>query len=201
MGDFVSIDFNSVLAHVIAKDGECVSMRVLRGGLVGQNKAVAVERDIPMPAFTEKDLACLRLGCDVGLSHFALSFAGCGEDVAQLRLLVGEGAFVISKIESRSGLRNLEEIALASDALLIDRGDLSRQVPIELLPQIQKSVIQRAKSVPCRVYVATNLLESMVTMPTPTRAEVNDIYNTLADGADGLVLAAETAIEIGRAHV
>ena len=112
----------------------------------------------------------------------------------QLRRLVGEDAFVISKIESRSGLKNLEEIAAGSDALLIDRGDLSRQVPIELLPQTQKSVIQRAKAVRCRVYVATNLLESMVTMPYPTRAEVNDIYNTLADGADGLVLAAETAI-------
>jgi len=193
-GDFVSIDFNSVLVQVIARDSDCVSMRVLQGGLVGQNKAVTVERDIPMPALTDKDLAALALGCEMGLSHFALSFAGRGEDVQQMRRLVGEAAFVISKIESRSGLENLEEIAAGSDALLIDRGDLSRQVPIELLPQTQKSVIQRARDVGCRVYVATNLLESMVSLPTPTRAEVNDIYNTLADGADGLVLAAETAI-------
>jgi ATP sulfurylase len=193
-GDFVSIDFNSALVQVIAKDSDCVSMRVLRGGLVEQNKAVAVERDIPMPPLTEKDRACLALGCEMGLSHFALSFASRGEDVEYLRRLVGEGAFIISKIESRSGLKNLEQIASRSDALLIDRGDLSRQVPIELLPQIQKNVIQRAKNVACPVYVATNLLESMVTRPTPTRAEVNDIYNTLADGADGLVLAAETAI-------
>jgi ATP sulfurylase len=167
---------------------------VLQGGLVGQNKAVTVERDIPMPALTDKDRAALALGCEMGLSHFALSFASRGEDVQQVRRLVGQGAFVISKIESRSGLENLEEIAAGSDALLIDRGDLSRQVPIEMLPQTQKSVIQRAKAVGCPVYVATNLLESMVSMPTPTRAEVNDIYNTLADGADGLVLAAETAI-------
>ncbi len=194
LGDFVSIDFNSALVQVIAKDSEGVSMRVLQGGLVGQNKAVTVERDIPMPPLTDKDLAALKLGCEMGLSHFALSFAGRGEDVQQMRRLVGEGAFIISKIESRSGIENLEEIAASSDALLIDRGDLSRQVPIELLPQTQKSVIQRTKAVACRVYVATNLLESMVSMPTPTRAEVNDIYNTLADGADGLVLAAETAI-------
>jgi ATP sulfurylase len=193
-GDFVSIDFNSVLVQVIAKDSDCVSMRVLQGGLVGQNKAVTVERDIPMPPLTDKDQAALRLGRDMGLCHFALSFASRGEDVQQLRRLVGEGAFVISKIESRSGLENLEEIAAGSDALLIDRGDLSRQVPIEMLPQTQKSVIQRAKALACPVYVATNLLESMVSMPVPTRAEVNDIYNTLADGADGLVLAAETAI-------
>jgi pyruvate kinase len=194
LGDFVSLDFNSTLAQVIAKDSDCVSMRILQGGLVGQNKAVTVERDIPMPSLTDKDEAALTLGCEMGLSHFALSFASRGEDVQQIRRLVGESAFVISKIESHSGLENLEEIAAGSDALLIDRGDLSRQVPIELLPQTQKSVIQRAKSIACPVYVATNLLESMVSMPTPTRAEVNDIYNTLADGADGLVLAAETAI-------
>lgn len=193
-GDFVSIDFNSVLVQVIDKDDDYVSMRVLRGGLVGQNKAVTVERHIPMAPLTEKDMAAVSMGCDMGVTHFALSFAGRGGDVQYLRRLVGESAFIISKIESRSGVENLEEIAAASDALLIDRGDLSRQIPIELLPQTQKSIIRRAKKADRRVYVATNLLESMVSMPTPTRAEVNDIYNTLADGADGLVLAAETAI-------
>ena len=194
LGDFVSIDFNSVLVQVIAREEDCVLMRVLQGGLVGQNKAVTVERDIPMPPLTDKDEAALVLGLEMGLSHFALSFASRGEDVQYLRRIVGKEAFVISKIESRSGLRNLEEIAAGSDALLIDRGDLSRQVPIEMLPQTQKRIIQRAKAVGRRVYVATNLLESMVLLPNPTRAEVNDIYNTLADGADGLVLATETAI-------
>jgi pyruvate kinase len=193
-GDFVSIDFNSALVQVIGKESDCVLMRVLQGGLVGQNKAVTVERDIPMLPLTEKDVAALTLGREMGLSHFALSFASRGDDVQYIRSIAGENAFIISKIESRSGLKNLEEIAAGSDALLIDRGDLSRQVPIELLPQTQKSIIQRARAVACRVYVATNLLESMVSTPTPTRAEVNDIYNTLADGADGLVLAAETAI-------
>jgi len=194
VGDFISIDFNSVLVQVIEKDPEGVLMRVLQGGLVGQNKAVTVERDISMPPLTDKDEASIALGKGMGLTHFALSFANRGEDVQYIRGLVGDDAFLISKIESRSGLDNLEQIAAGSDALLIDRGDLSRQVPIELLPKAQKSIIQRARSMDCRVYVATNLLESMVSTPTPTRAEVNDIYNTLADGADGLVLAAETAI-------
>lgn len=194
LGDFISIDFNSALVQVIGKESDCIVMRVLQGGLVGQNKAVTVERDIPMPPLTGKDVAALTLGREMGLSHFALSFASRGEDVQYTRNIVGENAFIISKIESRSGLQNLEEIAAGSDALLIDRGDLSRQVPIELIPQTQKSIIQRARAVGCRVYVATNLLESMVSRPTPTRAEVNDIYNTLTDGADGLVLAAETAI-------
>jgi pyruvate kinase len=194
VGDFISLDFNSALVQVIAMEENFVSMRVLQGGLVGQNKAVTVERDIPMPPLTEKDIPALALGREMGLSHFALSFASSGADVRYIRSIAGENAFIISKIESRSGLNNLEEIAAGSDALLIDRGDLSRQVPIELLPQTQKSIIQRARATACRVYVATNLLESMVSIPNPTRAEVNDIYNTLADGADGLVLAAETAI-------
>ncbi len=193
-GDFVSIDFNSVLTQVIANDGETSVMRVLRGGLVGQNKGVTVERDIHMPPLTAKDLSAIDVGLRMGIDVFALSFANHGDDVAALRELVGNEAFVISKIESSSGLANLEEIALASNALLIDRGDLSREVPIEVLPQTQKSIIDRAKSFERPVYVATNLLESMVLVPNPTRAEVNDIYNTLLDGADGLVLAAETAI-------
>ncbi len=194
LGDFVSIDFNSALAQVIGRENDCVLMRVLQGGLVGQNKAITVERDIPMPPLTDKDEAALSLGRKMGLTHFALSFANRGEDVQYMRRIVGQDAFVFSKIESRSGLDNLEEIARGSDALLIDRGDLSRQVPIEMLPQTQKRIIQRAKAAGRLVYVATNLLESMVSLPNPTRAEVNDIYNTLADGADGLVLAAETAI-------
>lgn len=193
-GDFVSIDFNSVLTQVISKDEDTVVMRVLRGGLVGQNKGVTVERDIPMAPVTDKDLEAIAIGLEMGVRAYALSFANRGEDVAKLRDLVGNDAFIISKIESSSGMANLEEIALGSNALLIDRGDLSRQVPIELLPQTQKSIIDRAKSFDRPVYVATNLLESMVSVSTPTRAEVNDIYNTLLDGADGLVLAAETAI-------
>lgn len=193
-GDFVSIDFNSVLTQVISKDDDTITMRVLRGGLVGQNKGVTVERDIPMPPLTAKDLAALEVARELRIEVFALSFANRGDDVMALRDLVGDGAFIISKIESRSGMLNFEEIALGSDALLVDRGDLSRQVPIELLPQTQKRILERAKSFDKPVYVATNLLESMVSMSTPTRAEVNDIYNTLLDGADGLVLAAETAI-------
>ena len=149
-----------------------------------------------MPPLTEKDRACVEVALEMGLSNFALSFANRAEDVRALRDLVGNDARIISKIECRNGLANLEEIASASDALLIDRGDLSREVSLEQIPRIQKAIIRKAKSLGRPVYVATNLLESMVQNPTPTRAEINDIYNTLTDGADGLVLAAETAIGI-----
>ncbi|CAN7630088.1 pyruvate kinase [Mesorhizobium sp. LjNodule214] len=194
VGDFISIDFNAVLTQVVEKDNEAVILRVLNGGELGQNKAVTVQRTLEMPPLTEKDLAAIAIGRRMGIRHFALSFAHRASDVDGIRAKAGAGAIIISKIECLSGLRNLAAIAEKSDAILIDRGDLSREVPIEQIPAIQKMIIRNAKAHGAKVYVATNLLESMTSAPTPTRAEVNDVYNTLADGADGLVLAAETAI-------
>jgi pyruvate kinase len=193
VGDFVSLD-SVVLAQVTDVEPDRATLRVLAGGPVGRNRAVTVERDIPMPPLTPKDRAILAIGRELGIRHVALSFANRASDLEAIRAAAGPDASVISKIECRAGLRNLAEIAQRSDALLIDRGDLSRQVPIERIPATQKRIIQRAKEAGRPVYVATNLMESMVTAPHPTRAEVNDVYNTLMDGADGLVLAAETAI-------
>jgi pyruvate kinase len=130
----------------------------------------------------------------MGVDHYALSFANRPEDVREMRELIGAGSTLISKIESRSGVTYLEEIARLSDAILIDRGDLSRQVPLQQIPALQKDIIKRVKTIGRPVYVATNLLESMVHSPVPTLAEINDIYNTLNDGASCLVLAAETAV-------
>jgi len=198
IGDFISIDFASALVQVIdfedAAGDYCAVARVLHGGPVGSNKAVTVDRDIVLPPLTDKDIAAISEGRAVGVEHFALSFANRISDVKAIRKVAGGGTTIISKIETLDALANLKEIADESDALLIDRGDLSRQVPIERIPALQKSIISTAKGMGAKIYVATNLLESMVTAPTPTRAEVNDIYNTLSDGADGLVLAAETAI-------
>jgi pyruvate kinase len=194
MGDLLKIDAE-VLAQVIGVERDGVVLRVLHGGEIGQNKAVTVlERDIAMPALTEKDERALAIGRRKGIQHVALSFANRAADVDEIRVLAGPDVTVTSKIECLNGLRNLAEIAERSDALLIDRGDLSRQVGIEKIPTLQKDIIRVCRSVGRRIYVATNLLESMVTSPNPTRAEVNDSFNTLMDGADGLVLAAETAI-------
>ncbi len=169
-------------------------MRVLTGGMIGQNKAVTVERPIDMPPLSEKDKAALQIGREKGLKFAALSFANRASDVDAIREIVGDETFVISKIECRNGLLNLSAIAEKSDGLLIDRGDLSREFPVERVPALQKHIVRVAKVAGRKVYVATNLLESMITAPGPTRAEVNDVYNTLVDGVDGLVLAAETAI-------
>ena len=194
VGDFVSIDFNAVLVQVTDVTPDGATMRVLTGGKIGQNKAVTVERPIDMPPLTEKDRAALRIGREKGLAYAALSFANRESDVDVIRKIVGDSTFVISKIECKNGLRNLSGIAAKSDGLLIDRGDLSREFPVERIPALQKHIVREVKAAGRKVYVATNLLESMITAPGPTRAEVNDVYNTLLDGVDGLVLAAETAI-------
>lgn len=194
VGDFISIDFNSVLVQVIDVNRDQALLRVIAGGMVGSNKAVTVKRGIAMPALSEKDRAAMEIGLQHDIKYFALSFANRGADVEEVRAITGDDSFIISKIECKNGIDNLDEIIEASNAVLIDRGDLSREMPLERIPELQKMIIGRAKSLSCPVYVATNLLESMIKEPAPTRAEVNDIHNTLLDGADGLVLAAETAI-------
>jgi len=194
IGDILSIDNKCALVQVTNIDSEGLTARVLVGGFVGQNKAVTVEREIPLPVLTDKDRTALSVATESGIRDFALSFANQASDVDEVRAIVGEDAHVISKIECIGGILNFDEIAAKSDALLLDRGDLSRQVPIAQIPRVQKELIQRANRMNVKMYVATNLLESMITSPVPTRAEVNDVFNTLEDGADGLVLAAETAI-------
>jgi len=161
---------------------------------MGKNKAVTIDRDIVMPPLTDKDLAALKICNEKRISHVALSFANRSRDVDFIRSQMSCSVFLISKIESLKGVENLEAIASKSEAILLDRGDMSRQVSIEQIPALQKDIIKRVKVVGSKMYVATNLLESMVKSSVPTRAEVNDIFNTLNDGADGLVLAAETAI-------
>jgi len=194
VGDFISIDFNSVLVQVIDLLDDRAFLRVIAGGTVGSNKAVTVQRSIPMPALSEKDVAAMKIGLEHGIRHFALSFANFEQDVDDIRKIVGDDAFVISKIECKNGIENLDGIMDKSSAILIDRGDLSREMPLERIPDLQKMIISRAKKRGRPVYVATNLLESMIEELLPTRAEINDIHNSLLDGADGLVLAAETAI-------
>jgi len=194
VGDLIKID-TDVLLQVIAVEDDGVILWVLNGGTIHQSKAVTVlERDIDLPALTIKDSLALAIGKRMGIRHVALSFANRAADVDRIRVLCHQDATVISKIECLNGLINLSEIVARSDSILIDRGDLSHQVNIEKIPALQKDIIRKAKAAGIKAYVATNLMESMVTSLSPTRAEVNDVFNTLLDGADGLVLAAETAI-------
>jgi pyruvate kinase len=196
VGSVVGIDFDGVQLRVSEATNDHAIGTVLKGGRVRSNKGSTVEPPVELPALTEKDVAAVRIGAARGVMHYALSFASCPEDIAQLRALAPPGAHLIAKIESRPGIRRMDDVIPAADAVLIDRGDLSKDVPVEHIPYCQKAIVRRANRWHRPVYVATNLLESMVTNKTPTVAEASDIANSLLDGAHGLVLAAETAIGV-----
>lgn len=194
IGDRINVDFDSVCLRIIEECGSYLMAEVEQGGAVGSNKAVDVSRNIFMEAVTQKDREAIKIGREMGIAHYALSFSNSKADVDEMRGLVGEGACIISKIETISGCLNLNEILKSADQILIDRGDLSRQVPIEKIPFLQRRIVSTVRSKGKPIFVATNLLESLVNSRNPTRAEVNDVISTLLMGANGLVLAAETAI-------
>jgi pyruvate kinase len=193
-GSVLKIDFNSVILQVVKVEGRKVTGRILEGGIIRSNKGVCHDLDIYLPAFTSKDIHAFEIAKRVGINTVAFSFASFARDVVVLREYFDGNVVVISKIESALGLSNVDDICKESDAILIDRGDLSRDVPIEKIPFAQQYIQKKAKALSTPVYVATNLLESMVKNYKPTRAEINDIAYTLFSGADGLVLAAETTI-------
>jgi pyruvate kinase len=193
-GDEISIDFDHVLLRVTDTNNDGARAIVVSGGTVGSNKASDIQRELEFDPLTHKDNEAIKIGLDHGIRNFALSFANTPEDVDKMRSVCGLDANIICKIESPNGLVNLDGIVDRADEILIDRGDLSRKIPIEKVPFLQRRIISFARSRKTPVFVATNLLESMVTRKSPTRAEVNDVVSTLLMGADGLVLAAETAI-------
>lgn len=194
VGDLISLDFDEVLLQVVA-NSPTIRAWVISSGHIGPNKACSViNHALQLPALTDTDIAAIQVLLRLDIPYFALSFASSRTDVDSVRDRVKSQTQIISKIESRMGVKNAKEIMQASDAVLIDRGDLSREVSLESVPFVQKEIIHQANELGVPVYVATNFLESMVTERRPTRPEVNDVVNTLMDGADGLVLAAETAV-------
>lgn len=194
VGDRIRVDFNSVCFRVVEKHKDHCLAVVEQGGIVASNKAADIDRDLPLVPITDKDKEAIEIGKKMGIKHFALSFANSRENVDEMRKLAGESSIIISKIESKSGLINLNSILASSDQIIVDRGDLSRQIAVEKIPFLQRRIISQARAMNKPVFIATNLLETMVTTKNPTRAEANDVASTLLMGANGLVLASETAI-------
>jgi pyruvate kinase len=192
--DKIHLDFDSAVFKVVENTKEYCHSIVEHGGYVGSNRATNVDRSIHLDVITPKDKAAIKIGLDMRVRQFSLSFTNSSADVDAMRELIGKESNLICKIESVRGISNLDSILSRANQILIDRGDLSREVPIEKIPYIQRRIISHAKSKGTPVFVATNLLESMTKTKNPTRAEVNDVASTLLMGADGLVLAAETAI-------
>ena len=195
VGDKIAVDFDSVSLEVIEKLSDYCLSKVECGGVIGSNKAAnIVNRPLALESISTKDRQAIEIGRQMNVRHFALSFANSSENVHDMRELIGPESTLISKVESYQGLKNLVEIIDATDEVLIDRGDLSREVSLVKIPFLQRRIVSSTKSMGKDVFVATNLLESMILRMEPTRAEINDVVSTLLMGADGLVLAAETAV-------
>lgn len=167
---------------------------VVIGGKLSDRKGVNVpDVVLPLSPLTTKDRDDLRFGIDLGCDWVAMSFVQRPEDVAELRKLIGGRAKVIAKLEKPAGIERLEEIIDLSDAIMVARGDLGVEMPPEDVPAIQKRIVAACRKSGKPVVVATQMLESMVNSPAPTRAEASDVATAIYDGADAVMLSAETA--------
>ena len=200
-GDLIYIDFDTLILRVLdvsTLSKGYINAKVISGGFIGSNKGVVVDpvfgRKFQLPPLSPKDYQAIELGLREGIEHIAVSFVRNGATIDEVRRATQNKMKIISKVECVDALENLDEIVQKSDFILIDRGDLSKEIPLEKIPFTQKVIMYKARQYDTGVYVATNLLETMVEKKKPTRAEVQDVVNTIVDGALGLTLAAETAI-------
>ena len=192
----IYIGFNSLSLKVknFSKKNNFLKCIVRKEGILGANKGVHFKSKVDLPPLSEKDKFALNLAATKNLKFVAISFVNRPRDVELVKSIMGPKCFIISKIETLNAVKNLKLIARKSNAMLIDRGDLSRYIPIEEIPIVQKKILSFSKKNNIETYVATNLLETMNKESQPTRAESHDIHATILQGAKGLVLAAETAI-------
>ena len=183
------------VTEVAGSEARC---RVIRGGPLAARKAVvAPGRDMNLPCLTDKDIADIRLGVELGFDYVALSFVRNAADVDACRFVLAEHGLrtpVIAKLERAQALRHIDRIIASADAVMVARGDLGVEVSLAEVPAIQKDVIERGNRAGVPVITATEMLESMVTSNRPTRAEASDVANAIWDGTDSVMLSQETSI-------
>lgn len=188
------LDDGKLRLSVLSCGSSFAETRVLVGGLLSDRKGVNVPGvQLPIGALTMKDRADLQLALELGADWIALSFVQRPEDVAEARSLIGDRAWIVSKLEKPSAIEGLDEIVRQSDAVMVARGDLGVELPAEKIPTIQKQIIRTCRALGRPVIVATQMLESMVGSPVPTRAEASDVATAVYDGADAVMLSAESA--------
>ncbi|MFF3224319.1 pyruvate kinase [Nocardia suismassiliense] len=197
-GDRLLVDDGKVGLTVIRVDGNDVVCRVTEGGPVSNNKGVSLPgMDVSVPALSEKDIEDLEFALKLGVDFIALSFVRSPADVELVHDImdrVGRRVPVIAKLEKPEAIDNLEAIVLAFDAVMVARGDLGVELPLEQVPLVQKRAIQMARENAKPVIVATQMLESMIENSRPTRAEASDVANAVLDGADAVMLSGETSV-------
>jgi len=194
-GDILKLDDGKLQITVIERGRTQLKARVDHGGVLKNQKGLNVPtRRIPISALTPKDREDLAFALDLGVDYIALSFVQHPEDVREARELIKDRAGIISKIEKPSALEKIEEIVELSDAVMVARGDLGVELPPEQVPIAQRKIIRAARAAGRPVIVATHMLESMVEAATPTRAEASDVATAVYQGADAVMLSAESAV-------
>lgn len=197
-GDRLLVDDGKIGLTVTGVEGNDVVCRVTEGGPVSNNKGVSLPgMDVSVPALSEKDIEDLEFALKLGVDFIALSFVRSPSDVELVHDVmdrVGRRVPVIGKLEKPEAIDNLEAIVLAFDAVMVARGDLGVELPLEQVPIVQKRAIQMARENAKPVIVATQMLESMIENSRPTRAEASDVANAVLDGADAVMLSGETSV-------
>ena len=197
-GDFLLIDDGKVRVEVVETDGTVVTTRVVVAGAVSNNKGINLPGvAVNVPALSEKDESDLRWGLRAGADLIALSFVRDASDVTRVHEIMAEEGVripVIAKIEKPQAVEALEEIVDAFDGIMVARGDLGVELPLEAVPIVQKRAVEAARRMAKPVIVATQMLESMISNPVPTRAETSDVANAVLDGADAVMLSGETSV-------
>ncbi len=196
-GDQILIDDGMIELQVLKTDGVEVECTVLRGGILKDHKGLNLPGvALSVPAVTEKDLHDLEFGIEHRVDYIALSFVRTRRDIVRIKELLRErGADIpiIAKLERPKAVRNLDGILEVADGVMIARGDLGVELPLEEIPLLQKQIIQKANQRGVTVITATQMLESMIEHARPTRAEVSDVANAILDGTDAVMLSGETA--------
>ncbi len=197
VGGMVLIDDGLIGLRVDAKNDEEVECTVVNGGPVSNHKGVNIPgADLSMPFISEQDRSDIEFGCKMGFNYIAASFTRTAQDVREIREIIDakhSSMKIIAKIESVQGVRNIEEILDAADGIMVARGDLGVEVPIEEVPVLQKKMIKLANKKGKIVVTATQMLDSMMHNPRPTRAESTDVANAIYDGTTAIMLSGETA--------
>lgn len=194
VGDFLLLNDGRLRVEVIAATAQRIETTVIFGGTLSNRKGVNLPNTLlPIAALTEKDRADLEAAAAVGVDWIALSFVQRPEDVAEAVALIKGRAGTIAKMEKPSALLSLDEILAQADGIMVARGDLGVELPLETVPSKQKQLTRAARKVGKPVIVATQMLESMIVEPVPTRAEVSDVATAVYEGADAIMLSAESA--------
>jgi pyruvate kinase len=198
IGDRLLIDDGKLALEVTGVEGQDIRCLVLEGGPVSNNKGISLPNvKISVPALSEKDAADLRFALRLGVDLVALSFVRSPDDIKLVHAIMdeeGRRVPVIAKIEKPEAVDHLEQIVLAFDALMVARGDLGVELPLEQVPLVQKRAVQLARENARPVIVATQMLDSMIENSRPTRAETSDVANAVLDGADAVMLSGETSV-------